>query len=215
LRKVRRPYRTWVRTLGMPTIAVALAACSTEAPPSAGPSATSGADSTEVVTSASPSVSSAPSPRTFESTRHGYSVEVPPDWDVTEYEGTWTSLEQFSPGAEVPGEDVVSPPDRASFLVANSMAIREGMTAADWLAAFDARVAAGLDPRCPATTGRGVVAGEPATIVEQPCEGSIVIGRSLTHGGRGYYFTIRFPAGDPTTEATLDGIVASLRFVDD
>src|SRR5690606_20476815 len=43
----------------------------------------------------------------FTSLRHGYTVAVPPDWQVSEYEGTWTDLEQFSPGAEVPGEDVV------------------------------------------------------------------------------------------------------------
>jgi hypothetical protein len=40
-----------------------------------------------------------------------------------------------------------------------------------------------------------------------------VVGRSLTRGGRGYYFTIGFPAGDSTTEATLDGVVSSIRVV--
>ena len=212
--ETRTPYRNWIRGLAVPAIAVALAACS-EAPSTAGRSTTPGIDPTDAVTAAGSSVSPAPTPRTFESTRHGYSVEVPPGWNVTEYEGAWTSLEQFSPGAEVPGEDVVTAPEIASFLVANSMAIPEEMTAADWLAAFDALVAGGLDPNCPGKTGRGFVAGEPATIVEQPCEGSIIIGRSLTHGGRGYYFTTRFSAGDATTEATVKGIVASIRFIDD
>lgn len=200
---MRGSYRSWERMVGIPAIAMTLVACAAGDQPR-----TSGG--TEVV----PSPSSVPTPRTFESARHGYSVEVPPQWDVTEYEGTWTRLGQFSPGAEVPGEDVVAPPDKASFLVANSMAIPEGMTAADWLSAFDALVAAGLDPNCPGTRRTRVIAGERATIVEQRCQGSVVVGRSLTHGGRGYYFTTRFSAGDSATEATLDDVVGSIRFSD-
>lgn len=187
-----------MRNLALLTIGLTLAACSSEAPSAAAPPA-----------------SSSDPPRTFESTRHGYSVEVPPGWDVTEYEGTWKSLEQFAPGAEVAGEDVVAPTDLSSFLVSNSMRIPPKMAASEWLAAFDALVAAGFNSKCPGTTGTGAVAGEPATVVEQPCDGSIIIGRSLTHEGRGYYFTIRFPAGDATTEATFDGLVASIRFDED
>jgi hypothetical protein len=33
--------------------------------------------------------------------------------------------------------------------------------------------------------------------------------------GRGYYFTIRFPAGEAATQATLDATVTSVRFIDD
>ena len=151
----------------------------------------------------------------FESSRHGYSLEVPSDWDVTEYPGTWTELEQFSPGAEVPGEDVVAPADLSSFLVSNSMEIPSGMTAAEWQEAFDALVAPALTEECPGTTASDVVAGEPAAVVEQPCEGSIIVGRRLTHAGRGYYFTIRFPADDAAARETLESVVHSIEFIDD
>lgn len=186
-----------VHTLALLVIGPTLTACSSDSP-----------------STAAPTSSSDPS-RMFRSTRHGYSVEVPPGWDVTEYEGEWKSLEQFAPGAEVPGEDVVAPPDPSSFLVSNSMRIPPKMAASEWLAAFDALVAAGFDSKCPGSTGTGVVAGEPATVVEQPCDGSVVVGGSFTHEGRGYYFTIRFPAGEATTEVTLDGLVASIRFAED
>jgi hypothetical protein len=162
------------------------------------------------------STSSAPSttaPLSFESTRHHYRLEVPAGWRVTEYEGTWTDLEQFDPGAEVAGEDVIAPASTSSFLVVNSMAIPEGMSATDWLTAFDAAVATGLTETCPGSTRAGEIAGEPATIVEQPCEGSVIIGRSLTHEGRGYYFTTRGPSDDPDSEAMLENLVASIAFV--
>ena len=197
--------RTRMRRLVVPSILLALAGCSAGGPSSAGPS-------TKVATSVSPSISSSSSPQTFESSRHGYRVEVPPRWHVVQYEGTWTKLDQFGPGIEVPGEDVVSPLDLSSFLVVNSMKIPKGMTAAGWQAAFDALVAAGADPNCPGTARTDVLAGEPAKVLEQHCEGSVLIGRSLTHAGRGYYFTIRFPANDAATKATLDGIVASIQF---
>jgi hypothetical protein len=184
------------------TVMVTLLACAT--PDRSG---TPRAD--EDVTSVSP----APSPSMFESERHSYTIEVPSEWEVTEYPGTWTRLSQFSPGAEVPGEDVVLSPDGGAFLVMNSMAIPDDMTAANWLRAFDARVAAGLDPNCPRTTDSEPLAGETATIVIQRCEGMAIVGRSLTHAGRGYYFTTGFPEGDSATEATLEGIVASITFV--
>ncbi len=187
----------------MPAIAVVLGACSTT-----DPSATPRPPRDET------STPSPPSPRSFESARHGYVVEVPPFWDVAEYRGEWTRLRQFQAGAEVAGEDVISSPDGESFLVANSMAIPEGMRAGDWLEAFDALVAAALDPACPGRTRKGIFAGEAATIVEQRCGGSFIVGRSLTHGGRGYYFTTRFDVGDSTAEAAVDDIVASIRFLD-
>ena len=40
------------------------------------------------------------------------------------------------------------------------------------------------------------------------------LGRSLTHAGRGYYFTWGFQSGDTTTKATLESIVASGGFAD-
>ena len=159
--------------------------------------------------------SASPSPSTFESERHAYRLEVPPGWDVTEYGGTWRSFKQFSPGAEVPGEDVVLSPDGGAFLVANSMAIPEGMTPSDWLADLERLVRSGRDPDCTETTDTGDLAGEPAMIVEHRCDAMNVVGRSLTHGGRGYYFTIGFPPGDSAIAATLEGIVSSIRFVDE
>jgi hypothetical protein len=178
-----------------------VSACSSDVLPSVGPSSPS-------------SVSSSPV-RTFESSRHGYRFEVPPGWEVTEYEGTWTRLAEFSPGAEVPGEDVVAPADRSSFLVSDSMKIPSGLSEAEWLEAFDALVAGGLPAECPGTTGSETFLGEPATVVQQQCGGSIIIGRSLTHAGRGYYFTILFPADDAAVEATLEGLIGSIRFIDD
>jgi hypothetical protein len=184
-------------------ITATLVSCSTGQP-----SGTPGA--TDAPLPSSPTAS----PSTFESERHGYRLEVVPGWDVTEYTGTWTSFKQFSPGAEVPGEDVVSSPDGGSFLVANAMVTPKGMTSSDWLAALDRLVARGPDPSCSVRTDTDVLAGERARIVVHRCEEMTIVGRSLTHGGRGYYFTIGFPAGDSATEATLEGIVASIRFVD-
>jgi hypothetical protein len=157
-------------------------------------------------------ISPVPSPSPFVSERHAYRLEVPPGWEVTEYGGTWTRLGQFHPGEEVVGEDVVLSPDGAAFLVANSMEIPDGMTPSEWLAAFDRLVTSGLDPGCPGTEDRGTLAGEPAIIIEQQCDGMKIVGQSLTHEGRGYYFTIGVPAEDRATEATLDGILASIRF---
>jgi hypothetical protein len=183
-------------------IALALAACSGGGPEDATPR------------SSSPSASSTPSFQSFTSARHGYRVQVPRTWQVAEYEGVWTSLDQFDPGTEIPGEDVLSPSDISSFLVVNSMAIPEAMRADEWLEAFDALVASGLDPDCPGRTKTGDLAGERATIVEQSCGGSTIVGNSTTHGGRGYYFTVRFPDDDATARATFDGILASIRFTD-
>lgn len=186
--------------------AVTLIACS--------PADTSGAPGgTDGQASPAPSPSPSPSPSTFESGRHAYRLEVPPGWEVTEYGGTWRSFKQFSPGAEVPGEDVVLSPDGA-FLVANSMAIPTGLTPADWLAELTRLVRSGRPPDCSETIDTGVLAGDPVMIVEHRCEGMNFIGRSLTHGGRGYYFTIGFERGDPATAASLEGVVSSIRFVD-
>ena len=167
-------------------------------------------------TSASTSASTSPSPlaAVFESTRHGYRVEVPAGWSVNEYDGSWDSLSQFIPGGEIPGEDAVAPPDFRSFLVMNSMAIPTGMTDSDWLSAFGATVAAGMPADCPGTTRSGTFAGEPAHILEQTCAGSTIIGRSLVHGGRGYYFTTKSPHPDPASEAIVDKLAASIGFTD-
>ena len=159
-------------------------------------------------------VQSPPSPTSFESERHSYHLKAPPGWEVAEYGGTWTNFKQFSPGSEVPGEDVLSSPDGQGFLVANSMAIPNGMRPADWVSELQRLVRSGRDPLCRETIREDVVAGERAMIVEHRCTDMDVVGRSVTHGGRGYYFTIGFPAGDSTTAATLEGIVSSIRFVD-
>ena len=159
-------------------------------------------------------IPSSPSESRFASDRHSYDLEVPPEWDVMEYDGTWTDFAQFSPGAEVPGEDVVSSPDRSAFLVSNSMVIPEGMSADEWLAELERLIGPGPDPSCQVSTGTDVVGGEPAQVLEHRCEDISLVGRSLTHADRGYYFTMGFPAGDATTEATLEGIVASIGFVD-
>jgi hypothetical protein len=154
------------------------------------------------------------SPGSFESERHSYRLELPTGWEVAEYGGTWTSFEEFVPGDEVPGEDVVSTPGGPGFLVANSMAIAEGTSSAAWLAELGRLVRTGLGPECQLTTDTVALAGERASIARHRCEGVTVVGRSLTHADRGYYFTIGFPTGDIATATTLDGIVSSIRFVD-
>jgi hypothetical protein len=156
--------------------------------------------------------SPSPSPSTFVSQRHGYSLQLAPGWQVAEYGGTWSSLDELSPSAEVPGEDVASSNDSPGFLVANSMTIPTGMSSEAWLAEVDRRVASGSDPDCRASNDTGMVAGEEARIIHHLCADREVIGRSLTHAGRGYYFTIGFPAGDATTAATLETIVATIDF---
>lgn len=159
-------------------------------------------------------VASSPSPSVFVSERHSYHLDVPTGWEVTEYDGTWTSFAQFSPGAEVPGEDVVSSPDRAAFLVSNSMAVPDGMSRRDWLDELDRLVGSGPDPSCRKSTDTDAVAGEPARITEHRCEDMVLVGWSLVHADRGYYFTIGVPSGDSSTEATLEGIVSSIAFAD-
>ncbi|HEU4354320.1 MAG TPA: hypothetical protein VFT27_01905 [Actinomycetota bacterium] len=193
-------------------LAIGLAAC-TSGIRGPSPSSTLDPPSTQVATPTPPSTSPTPSTLAFESERHRYRLRVPSDWQVVQYEGEWTTFDQFGPGAEVPGEDVIAPPDLSSFLVVNSMTIPTGMSSAEWLARFDARVTSSLDPDCPDTRGKAHLGGERATVIEQPCGGSIIVGQSLTHARRGYYFTIRFPEGDQAAEATLDAIVASIRFI--
>ena len=211
--------------LAFTLLAFAIAACSgasVAATPPAEPVASSPVVPTAPVpsTSLSPTASPPalpsplPSAGVFESTRHGYRVEVPAGWIVNEYGGSWNSLAQFTPGGEIPGEDAVAPPGFGSFLVMNSMAIPAGMTDSEWLSAFDALVAAGLPADCPGTTRSGTVAGEPATIVEQTCAGAAIVGRSLVHAGRGYYFTTKSPHPDPASEAIVEGLAASIGFTE-
>ena len=203
--------------LSVVAIAVALAACG-GARQAATSTPISTPSLTEVKPSEAPSVSelssASPSARVFASTRHGYRVEVPPGWVVNEYGGSWESLSQFTPGGEIPGEDVVAPTDLRAFLVMDSMAIPPGMTASAWEAAFEALVASGLPADCPGTTRSGSFAGESATIVEQSCAGMSIVGRSLVHAGRGYYFTTMSPHPDPAIEAIVARLAASIEFID-
>jgi hypothetical protein len=141
-------------------------------------------------------------------------MEVPAGWIVNEYDGSWDSLSQFTPGGEIPGEDAAAPRDFSSFLVMNSMAIPAGMTDREWLSAFEALVTEGLPADCPGTTQSGTFAGEPATIMEQTCADAAIVGRSLVHGGRGYYFTTMSPPDDPASEAIVDALAASIRFTE-
>jgi hypothetical protein len=164
------------------------------------------ASTTEVTTTtAAASVS-------FESTRYPYRVVMPADWTLSQIDGTWTSLDQFSAGEQVPGEEVLGTPDRDTFLVVNSMALPDGTTPAAWTDAFGTLVAEGLFDGCTRTTGDGTVAGEPADVVEDTCGDDLIVGRSLVHGGRGWYFTTR---GTDEDTAVLDDLVASIEFTDD
>jgi len=159
-------------------------------------------------------VPSSQSASQFVSDRHSYHFEVPAGWKVTEYGGTWTDFAQFSPGAEVPGEDVLSAPDGSGFLVSNSMAIPEGMSREEWLADLERLVSSGPTQNCRESTDTEVVAGEQATRTHHRCEDMDYIGRSLTHAGSGYYFTMGFQSGDATTANTLQSVIASIGFAD-
>ena len=164
-------------------------------------------------TSSADDAPSAPTATEFASERHSYHLEVPAEWEVTEYDGTWTDLSQFSPGSEVVGEDVVSAPDQEAFLVSNSMAIPEGMSPDDWMAELERLVGSG-PPGCEGSKETGELAGEPTTVIRHECGDMSIVGRNLTHEGRGYYFTMGYPTGDSATEATLKEIVSSIGFAD-
>jgi hypothetical protein len=86
------------------------------------------------------------------------------------------------------------------------------MSGTEWEATFEDIVAAGLPADCATTTRRGTFAGEPATIVEQICKDVAVVGRSLVHAGRGYYFTTLSPFPDPAGAAVVDGLASSIEF---
>jgi len=159
-------------------------------------------------------VPSSPTVSQFVSDRHSYHLEVPAGWKVAEYGGTWTDLAQFSPGAEVPGEDVISAPGGSAFLVSNSMAFPDDTSPHEWLAKLERLVASGPTKSCRESTDTDVVAGERARITQHRCADMDYLGRSLTHAGRGYYFTLGFQSGDTTTKATLESIVASGGFAD-
>jgi hypothetical protein len=150
---------------------------------------------------------------TYESTRHPFRVAIPEDWQLTSVDGTWTSFDQFVVGEAVPGEEVLGTPDRATFLVVNSMVLADGVSPEQWAADFAALVGEATFEGCARTTGEGSVDGEPAVVAEDACNGDILVGRSLVHGGRGWYFTTR-GADDPTTVALLDDVAASIDFTE-
>jgi hypothetical protein len=159
-------------------------------------------------------VPSSPSASQFVSERYSYHLQVPAGWKVAEYGGNWTDLAQFSPGAEVPGEDVISAPDGSGFLVSNSMAIPNGMSPDEWLAELERLITPGPTKSCRESTDTDVVASEQAKITQHRCADMDYVGRSVTHADRGYYFTMGFPSGDTTTKATLERVVASIGFAD-
>lgn len=158
---------------------------------------------------------SSPSSSRFVSERHSYHFELPAGWQVDEYDGTWTDFAQFSPGGEIPGEDVVSSPGSSGFLVSNSMVIPQDMGPERWLAELDRLVSSGPTKTCRSTTAIGVLAGERAAITQHRCLDMVYIGRSVIHADRGFYFTMGFQPGDTSTKATLEGVVASIGFADE
>ena len=40
----------------------------------------------------------------FESSRYPYRLVMPAEWQLSEVDGAWTTLDQFAAGEEVPGE---------------------------------------------------------------------------------------------------------------
>jgi len=160
------------------------------------------------------SPSSAATLESFTSERHGYRVNVPRNWHVYDYEGEWTELEEFRPGSEVPGEDVIAPPPLFPFLVMNSMSIPDGVSEDEWRMQFDSLVEAALPEDCPGVSEQGTVAGVEATVITQDCDGFLMIGRSLAHNGRGYYFTTRSSSDDAASITLLKDLVASVQFIE-
>lgn len=148
----------------------------------------------------------------FESAQHGYRIEVPADWEFVEGDDTWTSFDQFVPGSAVPGEDLASSAAGSGWLVANSMLLPKGMTPEAWLAELDELVGSGPSPDCREQRGTDVVAGEQATVVRHRCDDLTIVGSSLIHADRGYYFTVGYTTGDASTESTLEEIASSIRF---
>lgn len=138
----------------------------------------------------------------------------PGTWRATEYEGAWTALDEFDPGAELPGEDVIAPLTLLSFLVVNSMAVPVGTTDEEWLSGFEALVQAGMTDDCPGVASMGTVGGHEATVITSDCDGDIITGRHLVHDGRGYYFTTRWAADDAAAAALLAQVVESIQFAD-
>ena len=195
-----------------------LAACGDPGAPAASDTAVASPAShespSEATASPAGSVSASAGPNVFESTRHHYRVDVPAGWIVNEYGGSWETLSQFSPGGEIPGEDAIAASDFSSFLVMDSMPIPSEMTEGDWRSAFEAIVDAGLPTDCPGTKRSGTFAGEPATILEQTCAGASIVGRSLAHAGRGYYFTTKSPQADRAGTAIVEELATSIEFTD-
>ncbi len=200
---------------GLAMVILAVVACGTPAAPSSATSEPSSA-STPAPTptpTAAASASAEAGGEIVESARHRLRLTVPPDWTRIEYDGTWTALDEFGVGVEVPGEDVIDSSALGAFVVMNSMAIPAGMTEADWLAAFDALVQDAITADCPGTAGSGSIGGAPSTTLEQTCGGSRIVGHSLTHAGRGYYVTTVQPV-DGDAGAILDELLASIEFLD-
>jgi hypothetical protein len=193
-------------------IAITLTACSSADSDEPRPAAQEQSDVRSNGPASDPSTTA--SPNWFESAQHGYRLEVPTDWEFDEGAGTWTSFDQFVPGTEVPGEDLASSTAGSGWLVANSMLLPTGMTPEEWLAELDTLVGSGPSPDCREQRGTDVVAGEQATVVRHRCDDLTIVGSSLIHANRGYYFTVGYTTGDSATQATLDGIVSSLGFID-
>jgi hypothetical protein len=198
------------------TLVLTLVGCSTGSGSSRLPSGSPGASDPAPLPSASAETSPgvpSPTPAVFESARHLYRLEVPLHWSVTEHEGSWTSIDELAADTEVPGEDVIAPRSLIAFLVMNSMAIPGGMSADEWHTAVDERVVSFAEPTCPATKTTGSIGGEPAAVLDTRCFGSIFVGRTVAHGGRGYYFSTRRPDGLADVEASLDTVIESIAFV--
>jgi hypothetical protein len=206
-----------IRHLAVLTVvAVVLVACGTAGAPSIlstsdAPTEPSTARTTPTMPTTGPSPQA--SAEVVESARHRYRMTIPADWTRVEYDGTWTALEQFGVGVEVPGEDVIDSTALGAFLVLNSMVIPDGMSAAAWQAGLDGLVQAGIPADCPGTERAGSIGGVRSSVLEQTCAGSRIVGHRLTHAGRGYYFTTVAPV-DGDAAAVLDELLASIEFLD-
>lgn len=191
--------------------AIALTACASSDSDEPRPARQQQGDGPSTAAAGDPS--SKASPTSFESAQHHYRIEVPAGWTFVEGVGTWARLDQFVPGAEVPGEDLVTSATSSGFLVANSMRLPEGITPQAWLAELDELVGSGPSPDCHEQRTTAVVAGEQATVVRHRCKDKTLVGSSLIHGDRGYYFTIGYPTGDAAIESTLEELASSVRFI--
>jgi hypothetical protein len=156
------------------------------------------------------SVGFPPEPTTYISVLYGYSLTLPPAWQVVPASIPWDGISD--PGHLEPTVDQMVGPS-----VAVAWAFAAPTT--DDLAEFaSARIAADATvhpcPATAATTDRITIDGEPALLMARDC-GILVLTAITIHDGLAYLFYLQdlsvHAAADPADEAILADLLASVR----